>query len=712
MKKLIKVTTITLAAIVVTLLVLGFAISRYINTDSVKNEISHKVYESTGRQLTINGPLKWSFFPWLGVSITDASLSNPKGFPTTAFIEIKEAVIRVRLLPLFAGRAELSKVTLDSPVIHLIKNTQGANNWQLFTNTPNKIQNTPTQPASHHFKLKISGISITNAGITYLNESAKTKIALEHFNLEVQDVALNQAFPVNAQFDLNTPDFAGPMKMTSELTLNPDAQTYQLHHFQLSADVNDPINSKRKIDGHFNANIDIDRKQQTIAINKLKIDINNVNLEGQILAQQFRAAPTLTGHINVKPFNMRALVNSFGNPPPATKSPFVLTKTQGSFDFTANSKAVNISPIHFTIDNSILTGTAAVVSLDTQPQFKFALKVDKVNLDDYLLTGTTTKKKNQDAQTTLIPAKTPVTTTATKPINCNINGSLEIGQFQFHNLNFQNINTGFLCKQSRLSLNPITADFYQGKLNGSLNISNLGLATALYTLSTNLSNIQVQPLLQDVAGTNKLTGLFNMTLNASTQGEKSNDKLQNLNGKAQINFSKGVLSGFDLAYQLSVIDSIIHKNNKPSPNTNATTVISSLTGTFNIKNGIIENNDLNAISPQIDVKGQGQIDLVQQKWNYHLRATALAGADARLINLEQLLGGSIPFMAEGTFDSFTILPDMLKIGQKILTSQVQQLGEQVNKALKGRLGKNINKFLNAGEPTTPAPVEAAPAAVQ
>ena len=73
-------------SLVLIVIVVGgvFAITNLVDPNDYKSKFSEVVKQNTGRDLRMDGDLKFTFFPWLGVETGALSLSNATGFYNTA----------------------------------------------------------------------------------------------------------------------------------------------------------------------------------------------------------------------------------------------------------------------------------------------------------------------------------------------------------------------------------------------------------------------------------------------------------------------------------------------------------------------------------------------------------------------------------------------------------------------------------------------------
>ena len=80
MGKLVKVILIFFSSVLALILAAAVIIPLAVDLNDFKPEIEAAVKDKTGRTLTIEGDLKASVFPWLGISTGKISLNNASGF--------------------------------------------------------------------------------------------------------------------------------------------------------------------------------------------------------------------------------------------------------------------------------------------------------------------------------------------------------------------------------------------------------------------------------------------------------------------------------------------------------------------------------------------------------------------------------------------------------------------------------------------------------
>ncbi|MEO0851376.1 MAG: AsmA family protein, partial [Pseudomonadota bacterium] len=84
-----------------------------------------------GRQVTVGDDAKLTFFPVLGVTVTDFTVDNTAGMTADHLLAADRAVIGFKIMPLLTGNVEVSKFVITRPMINLERRRDGVVNWSL-----------------------------------------------------------------------------------------------------------------------------------------------------------------------------------------------------------------------------------------------------------------------------------------------------------------------------------------------------------------------------------------------------------------------------------------------------------------------------------------------------------------------------------------------------------------------------------------------------
>lgn len=174
-----------------------------VDPNDLKPQISQKVESLTGRKLDLKGDLSWRFYPWVGVTLNEFSLSNRSGFLPENMLEADYVDVQLKLLPLLSKQIEVGKIKLQAPIINLSVNAAGETNWGDLAGAEGGGSKTasPEQEAGAMVGgLVIQGVDISQGEIDWSNEQAGQRYHLSGFELVTDEI--QPQTPIG--FDLKT----------------------------------------------------------------------------------------------------------------------------------------------------------------------------------------------------------------------------------------------------------------------------------------------------------------------------------------------------------------------------------------------------------------------------------------------------------------------------------------------------------------------------
>jgi AsmA protein len=332
------------------------------------------------------------------------------------------------------------------------------------------------------------------------------------------------------------------------------------------------------------------------------------------------------------------------------------------------------------------------------PAYLFDVNIDKLNLDQYFppkAKPAATPGKEGGSAGAKQEEDTPIDLAALKDLNAN--GKLQIGALQAKGLKLANLKAEVKAANGRLDVSPHSASLYDGAVTGALSLQATGNRVIL---KESLANVQVGPLLRDVAQQDKLEGRGNVSLDVAGGGATVNALKKSLGGSAKVNLKDGAVKGINVAEILRKVKSLGGKSEEGAADSQQKTDFTELNATFAIKNGVAHNQDLDVKSPLIRVGGAGDIDIGKSTIDYTVKASVVASAKGQGgSGLEQLSGLTVPVKLSGPLDGMKYQVDYgaaasqlakSKVGQKAKEALEQNKGkveEQVRDRLKGLLGR-------------------------
>jgi len=284
------------------LLALLFILPAVIDTQTYRNQLAALVKTHTGRELAINGAIRFSVLPKLSLYFEQATLSNPPGFGDSPFASLDSLRIRLKLWPLLSSRQiEADTVLLQGLHLHLQRDLEGKDNWSDLAR-PSASPSTPALP------LELAGLILNQADLRWSDSRSGADYRLSALNLRSSALRLGQPLTLdfNSQFSWGT-TLTGQLSATAQLQL--DDQQLRLDALQLETELHGAqvSNQPQKLalslrQTHW------DWQQQTLVLGGLDLEGWGLRLHTQAQAKRTSEQWSWTGAITVDDFVPRALL--------------------------------------------------------------------------------------------------------------------------------------------------------------------------------------------------------------------------------------------------------------------------------------------------------------------------------------------------------------------------------------------------------------------
>ncbi|MDX1669357.1 MAG: AsmA-like C-terminal region-containing protein, partial [Limnobacter sp.] len=165
-------------------------------------------------------------------------------------------------------------------------------------------------------------------------------------------------------------------------------------------------------------------------------------------------------------------------------------------------------------------------------------------------------------------------------------------------------------------------------------------------------------------------------IDLTTRGKTVGEMKAALNGRVAVALNDGAVKGFNLAESLRSAKNLFSgntSNETAQADTTKKTDFSSMSVSFNVKDGVATSNDLSLMAPLFRIGGAGTIDLVQNKLDYTADANIVAtstGQGGKTLD-SGLNGLQVPVRLFGGFSSVqweVLLKDLAKAALKAKVS--------------------------------------------
>ncbi|NRA90566.1 MAG: AsmA family protein [Simkaniaceae bacterium] len=224
MLKFLKYFGSTVLALAVLVLILPY----FVTLNSYKGEVTTKVRELTGRDLKIEGDIKFSILPRPYLKLKGIQFSSVPQAQEPIMASVKELEVVLSILPLFSGKVEVSKVVLEGPEITLEKLKNGKANWEInfakidtdqegdqqeSRQTPQTLgTDASSTDVPQESPVLVKNIKIKDATIRYVEGSKTTELKDINLSLRIERLQGPINFDVELQLLGETVDLQGRLK--------------------------------------------------------------------------------------------------------------------------------------------------------------------------------------------------------------------------------------------------------------------------------------------------------------------------------------------------------------------------------------------------------------------------------------------------------------------------------------------------------------------
>lgn len=246
-----------------------------VDPNDYKDEISTQVEKVTGRNLTLQGDIGMSVFPWIALELGPLSLSNAEGFKADSFAKVEAAEIRIKLLPLLKKQLEMDTVVLDGLVLNLETDKQGKTNWDDLTQTeePKEEKAKPAEEKSGPAlaAISIAGVQLSNANILWSDASKGENFQLRNLNLDTDPLVPGEPTALDMAFDLISakPEAKAHVTLNTKVMVDMENQQYALSDLAFTTIAEGKALPFSQADIALNGNIQADMVKQVASISDL-----------------------------------------------------------------------------------------------------------------------------------------------------------------------------------------------------------------------------------------------------------------------------------------------------------------------------------------------------------------------------------------------------------------------------------------------------------
>jgi AsmA protein len=345
--RILKWISLVLAGLVLLLFAAVLVVVWLVDPNGFKPRIEAAVRDATGRELTLVGDIDLGFFPWLSLRTGEGRFGNAPGFGNEPMASWKSAQLGAKLFPLLRGELVASRVRLEGADVRLVRRADGSTNWEGIGGKE------PKNPDAEPMPLRIDGVELADARISFVDEVAPRRVTVESLNLTTDEIAEGEPF--------TDTEVTGVLHMDGFVAAGVPFR-FETPRAEIAWDLS------------------------SIVVKEFELGFGVFTAEGGVQGAIGDAAGTptrLTGRIETNEFDPRALLAATGIEAPATTDPRAFGKLLMKASWQFDDGAIAIDPLALTVDDTHFTGNFRR-GAGTDPVGEFALRGDSLDIARYI----------------------------------------------------------------------------------------------------------------------------------------------------------------------------------------------------------------------------------------------------------------------------------------------------------------------------------------
>ena len=637
--------------------------------------IAAKVQEATGRSIAL-GKISFSLLPAPALSVGGPiQIADSAAYPGRSALTADSLRVRVGLLGLLRGRANVTSIQLNRPTVTLIRDARGRWNFDdLVERASTASRAAPPKGAAPEssFRVVVDQARISGGKIVIYDDSVVPGRRSE----AVID-------PVEATIRGWGGD--APTDMSLSLGLGKSALTARA---RLSAPEGGPV-------------LALTARGKSVRVEDLTLLLPWLGV-ARPAGMEARGALDLDGTASVpleRPESLRFKGTLALKGLSYRDAGMALPVKDLSGRLVVDGERAEWQDFGVTVGSSSLRGSLKVENF-LRPRIGFALTSPRLDLNEIVATLVPAAPTAQSRPGTAQASSSGLLEQVSG------SGRLDVKEVRFQTFDLTNVHASVGLARSVFSLTELSAGFYGGTLGGSAS-TDLSRAVPGYSASVRLDKVDVAPLLSayDPGLKGLVQGRLKGRLDLTAAGAGMDPILGTARGTGDIEIADGSLTSFSVLKQLAALLEMAGGKGVGRDST----PFEYLRATLAVADRRARTDDLALHSKDLDLEGKGWVGLdatldLDVAARFSEEATSgMVTRNARLRNLTEKDRLTVYFALKGNLAS-----PSFGINSQAQSQQVKERAkERVRESLTDRLLKRLGKPAE-GQPTDPKPEPSTP----
>lgn len=315
MSKLLKILLGIVIALIVAVGAAAVLLPRFFDPNDYKDQIVAQVEKATGRKLGLEGDLKLSVFPWLGVSSGKLTFGNAPGFGEAPMFSADAVSVRVQLMPLLRKEVLVDTIVAEGVNVNLARDASGRTNFEDLAGGKKEGGKGPQMAA-----LVLNGLDLRNANITWDDRQKGERYAATNLNLKTGTLDFEESIPVSlsTDFDASPKGVSGNLALDGEFEVSRDLKRISITPIDLKGALSGKAVPGGSSEVRLKTSANIDLNAGTIKVDGLDFAGFGASAQGSVEASDIQSGkPAAKGKVALSAADLPALVNMLASVLPA-----------------------------------------------------------------------------------------------------------------------------------------------------------------------------------------------------------------------------------------------------------------------------------------------------------------------------------------------------------------------------------------------------------
>lgn len=663
----------TLALVVVAAVIFAGAILTYLaasfDPDSYRQHIVDWVKTSHQRTLKLDGKIRLTFWPNVGVDLGAASLSEYRS--DKVFASFGRLRVSMKVLPLLSKRIIVDQVLLGNASVNVVRGKDGRLNIADLL----EVQGDST---GSDFRFAVSRVAIDGLTLRYRDEGSGTAWTASDVRIAADGIAPGSPAGVKVSMKLASPAAKAALAFDGESTVILDKARGQLVlgalKFNIAGEAAGFTNLKLRLAGggsiplggglpsaeQLDQNVEAQQESASIfghlALKNLKADgyqasgsaAAEMSLKDGQRSANGRLASLLGVDIRESRLRMTDIKTEFELSDPKMPGKRLQARLQGmaAADFIRSRHEVQLNG---TVDGKALR--ASVRHAGSGKPLEFDVDAESLDIDALMPASASPgpAPAGDKSRAGSAVVEKPLDLSGLRPLH--VDGRVRLGRLKVNRVTLTDVSASLRAAGGVLIADRVSAASYDGKLQASGRLNASGAMPGL-SIRQRIDGVALGPFLKDLAANDRLEGRATISADVSAAWHTVSAMKRALNGQASVRVANGLIRGIDIAGALRKAkdwNDRARGGYSQTVDRQEKTDFSELSASFAIAAGIAQNRDLSMKSPLLRVGGEGQIDIAAATLNYLVKASVVATAKGQGgRDLSSLQGITLPIRLTGS----------------------------------------------------------------